>query len=321
MSSVTPTPYAPAVGYQQPPPYAPYYPPSAYGYGSAGGGLTGLANVYNSQGQYQIQYQQSQLMKQQVDQAKLDTRRKSLDEWNYEQANTPTLEDNREKARQMNIRRSRKDPPPTEIWNGKALNDLLGAIQQEQSRYGVQGPMVPLSPALLQNINLSAGTFVGSIGLLRDGGKLEWPFALRNSVFDKNRKNLDELCPKAWQEAGAGAVTFNTVTAMNTTVDSLIKQLDDEVANMTPSDYTRSRRYLRELHDTVQALQSPDVAKYVGGQWKARGNSVGELVYNMTQQGLKFAPAVDGGESAYTALHQALVAYDSGLGSMVARAR
>ena len=45
--------------------------------------------------------------------------------------------------------------------------------------------MVPLSPDLVRHINVTSGTFVGSVGLLRDGGKLDWPHVLQRSVFDK----------------------------------------------------------------------------------------------------------------------------------------
>ena len=40
------------------------------------------------------------------------------------------------------------------------------------------------------------------------------------------------------------------------------------------------------------------------------------LVNEMTRNGLKFAPASDGGENAYNALYQSLLAYDSALGQM-----
>jgi hypothetical protein len=46
---------------------------------------------------------------------------------------------------------------------------------------------------------------------------------------------------------------------------------------------------------------------------------VAELVAHMTANGLKFAPAVSGDESFYTALYQDLVAYDSGIATLVAR--
>jgi hypothetical protein len=43
---------------------------------------------------------------------------------------------------------------------------------------------------------------------------------------------------------------------------------------------------------------------------------VGELVADMTRNGLRFGPATDGGENAYSALYQSLLAYDSALGQM-----
>jgi hypothetical protein len=46
---------------------------------------------------------------------------------------------------------------------------------------------------------------------------------------------------------------------------------------------------------------------------------VGELVQQMTSQGLRFAPSVTGGEPAYTALHQALVTYTLSMNPVAAR--
>jgi hypothetical protein len=43
---------------------------------------------------------------------------------------------------------------------------------------------------------------------------------------------------------------------------------------------------------------------------------VGELVQQMTREGLRFAPAVSGDEPYYTSLHRALVDYDMGMAQL-----
>ncbi len=57
------------------------------------------------------------------------------------------------------------------------------------------------------------------------------------------------------------------------------------------------------------------------GKYAPKVQTVGEFVYFMTQNGLHFAPATPGDQSAYTALHRALAAYDFAVQSPVAEKR
>jgi hypothetical protein len=273
--------------------------------------LSGAADVIDSQGQMMVSQQQAYMMKEQVRSAKIDNRRKALDESLYERAVTPTQEDERERQRIENVRRSRNDPPLTEIWSGQALNNLLLAIQQQLDAR-VPGPNVPLDPEMLRRINVTSGAGGSSLGLLRDGGRLRWPLALRASDFEAERTTVDESAAKAFKQAEYGSVDTDTILNMRNGVDKLQRQLRKEVAEITPNDYVASKRFLNELDNTVRGLQDANVANYAKGTWSARGRDVAELVQNMRQQGLKFAPAVQGEETAYTALHGAMVAYYAG---------
>lgn len=82
------------------------------------------------------------------------------------------------------------------------------------------------------------------------------------------------------------------------------------------NDYVKAMRYTNQLLEAVRVLPEQGAANYLNGRWQARGNTVGELVNDMTRNGLRFAPAADGGESAYTALYHYVLAYDSALGQM-----
>src|SRR6476659_8432527 len=66
--------------------------PYPYGYnpGRAGGYLYGSASVINAQGNYTNQMEQARILREQANQAKLDTKRKTFDEMQYEKSNTPT---------------------------------------------------------------------------------------------------------------------------------------------------------------------------------------------------------------------------------------
>jgi hypothetical protein len=272
------------------------------------GFLHGGADMVRAQGDLQIQLQQARITRQQAEQAKLDTRRKAFDQHLYERAKRPTIEDDRERARTERIRRARNQPPLTEIWSGYALNTLLDAIIKMQAQ-GMQGPNVPLDPYMLGRINVTTGASAGNFGLLRDGGRLTWPVTLRAAEYAKARKQLDKLAEAAYHQARQGMVEADTITEMNGLVRQLLTDLRSNIRNVSANDYIRSKRFLNQVSRSVRALDDPNVSNFVTGKWSARGDTVAELVRNMTGQGLRFAPATQGGESAYTALHSALVAY------------
>jgi hypothetical protein len=294
-----------------PPVYqTPYFPPTNYSVfpDPYSGYLHGGADMVRAQGQLQNDLQQAKITKQQAEQAKLDTRRKAFDQYLYERAKRPTIEDDRERSRLERIRRARNQPPLTEIWSGYALNTLLDATKKMQAQ-GVQGPTVPLDPYLLQKINVTTGASGGNLGLLRNGGRLAWPVTLQGPDFAAQRKKLDKLAQTAYRQADTGMVDADTVTQMNTSVDKLFRELKRNIRKVSANDYIRSKRYLNELSKSVRALDDPNVANFASGKWSARGDTVAELVRNMTGQGLRFAPATQGDENAYTALHSAMVAY------------
>jgi hypothetical protein len=313
-------PQSSRAGFYTPPAYQQWYSANSQSpYGGDGGGywgggylnpyggyVSGEANVISSWGGYLIDVQQSRVAHQQVEQAKIDTRRKAFDEWLYERALTPTTEDERERARIENLRRSYNDPPITEIWSGKALNDILAALQKMTAQQG-PGPTILLNQGALDSINVTAGGSTGNLGPLRNGGKLNWPLALRGSAFNTARKSVDQLAPQAYQQASAGSVDGDTLQQLSKSVDSLESELVRHVADISPNDYIRAKRYLNELDQTVQALQDPKVSNYVTHKWAARGSTVSELVADMSSQGLKFAPATAGDEAAYNSLYRSLV--------------
>jgi hypothetical protein len=287
--------------FYNPNPYTSYYSP----YGSY---LSGTADVINSYGNLELQLQQKKLMQEDVRRSKMDTRRKAFDQYLYERKKRPSYEDDRELARQRRVRRAMNNPPATEIWSGSALNTLLTAIQKKQNQ-GIPSRQIALSEDILSKINVTTGAMEGSFGALRNGGKPNWPFQLTEKVFKAGVNKIDELGPKAYEQAQSGKVDGDLIRQMLATVDGLQKRLKKNIENMSPGDYIASKRYLSDLEKAVNLLGSPNIANYASRKWSAQGDTVAELVKGMTQKGLKFAPATRGDEAAYTALHSALVAY------------
>src|SRR5581483_10115163 len=119
-------------------------------------------------------------------------RRRLKDEADYERAMMPTPEEVRIQEMNASLAHSRTNPPLTDIWSGQALNDLL-MFSQTVHRHGLQGPYVPLTPNMLQKINVTTGTTRGSTGGLNDGKKLKWPSELQDSLYQDEREKLTEL--------------------------------------------------------------------------------------------------------------------------------
>jgi hypothetical protein len=312
-------PTAPPASYAPPPvnpnQYAPSYAPYAgapYGnpYGSAtGGGLTGAANAINSQGQFEIQYQQSRLLNQDVERSKLDTKRAKIEEWMWERNNLPTLEDNRERDQYWQLRYVLNDPPPNEIWNGSALNTILAAIGKAQPP-GAPGPTVYLPPGLTTQLSLTTGATSTGVGLLKNGPKLQWPYPLQADAFDADRAAIDKLMKTAYDQVSAGQqADFKVLTDLGAKINDLDATLKGLIEQMTPTDNIHGERYVGKLRDTLQALQQPNASQFFAACRPVVANTVGELVQAMTAQGQTFAPATNAAQPAYTALYSSMVGY------------
>jgi hypothetical protein len=285
------------------PAYAPNNVVGYYGYPWNNNALSGAADVVSSQGSLMVSQQQAFQMREQYHQMKIQTRRMNFDEYLYERALRPTEEDERERQRLEDLRRSRNNPPLTEILSGIALNRLLLGIQQQQSQ-GVRGQDVPIADDTLRHINFTAGQTAGSIGLIKAGAGLQWPDALMSNDFNSQRQALDKLAGEALKQMQYGPVDYATRRAMDKATDELQVLLKKDVQEISSTDYIDAKRYLNEFANNIKALANPEVTR-----WTAQGRTVAALTENMTRNGVKFAAASPGDEAAYNAMHSALVAY------------
>jgi hypothetical protein len=278
------------------------------------GFLTGAADVMNAAGQYQINRQQANLIRQQVRSAHLDNRRRAFDQMRYEQENTPTLSEVQERERQERLARARNNPNLTEIWAGTVLNTILDDVRRFRTRMGLRGAEVPLDPAILRHISVAGGNTTGSSTMFNNGGKLQWPIELNDERFDAERKRIDKLFLQATQEATSpGGVGSQTIRDLGAAITQLHDSIDGAIDVMTPSDNIRARRFATQLNGSVRLLRDPNVASLIDGRWAPRGRTVGELIDHMDQNGLRFGPALAADQPFYTALHGLLVEYHSSL--------
>lgn len=274
----------------------------------------GVGDVIRAQGQFMIANQQAMLMKEAVKQKKVETRRAQLDHWMWERDNLPSNNDERERVLRETLRYSRLDPPITEIWSAKALNDLLTHAKSLFISDGAALVSDPLPSELLAKINVTNGKGDGNLGLIKDG-KITWPLLLRRINFASQRKRLEQLITGMVSQAIENALVPEDLEEAMERVNDLQKELLGlaKARNnrlYSPAPYLDARRFLDQLEIALKALMEPNAGDYLSGKYAAKGNTVRDLVEYMRTTGLRFAPATPGGYEAYAALHQALRRFD-----------
>jgi len=303
--------YYPNYGYGSPyfSPYSYYLP---FGYDSYGY-LKGTAEVIDSQGQYLKNVEDAYLLREKVKAAQLDNRRKTYEQWLWERDKLPTLNQERERAQQEEVRRSQTNPPVTEVWSGHSLNVVLAHLQELLAR-GADGPEIRLDPDILKQINVISKKNLEAPALLREAGKVHWPAGLENltpaAQSRELRTQIDALLVEGKRQALLGKVDAGLLRELDRGIDKLKQLLAAKVDAYSFADYVEAKRVLRQLDDAAAVLREADAGDYLNGRYAARGANVKELLDYMTKTGIRFAPAASGQESAYNALHQALLQYD-----------
>jgi hypothetical protein len=143
---------------------------------------------------------------------------------------------------------------------------------------------------------------------------LNWPSAVCGAEFKEARERLSGLVQDAVKEAEFNnRVDPGSLKQMKDDLDRLQRQLSRNVGDLSPSDYIEAKRFLSSLGDALRVMGQTDAASYLNRKYAAKGKTVPDLVKYMTDNGLQFAPAVAGDETAYVALHRALAVYARGL--------
>jgi hypothetical protein len=297
-----------------PPPPAPApwpwpYPPPGWGGGFGPGNvLNGQANVIDAQGNLMISQEQARIDREKANQAKLDTKKQTLDWKNYERANTWTFTDEQNRNQSYLLRRMLTNPVDAEITSGRSLNVIMPYLRQIAD-HGTQGPPVRLFLGQLRDINVTVGN-APSVGLFRNPGPLPWPLSLRGPAQQKLDAQLTTLASQARQ----GQVDPELFTQVQKGIEGLRQDLKDKYIKESGVDvgaWVSGNSFLRDLSTSVRALGQPNASTLLTGAG-ATGNTVDELVMNMTNQGMRFAPASPGREAGYFALQSAFTTFAAG---------
>src|SRR5439155_16461223 len=193
--------YGPGTGSN---PVGGYYPPGYGYYPSPGGYWQGQAAMLDAYSNLGVSQEQARVIREQANQAKLDTKVKTIDVMGYERMNKYWYTDEQVDIQQKKIQFAMNNPPLPEITSGRALNTLMGYIDKLMAM-GVRGATVPVDSAIVKLMVVSAGGDSGNVGLLKEMDGLDWPVALDGA----SQKTLDDLLKRATSDARTGGKVTN----------------------------------------------------------------------------------------------------------------
>jgi hypothetical protein len=281
------------------------------------GYLQGAGDITRANAEYQKTIQQAKLTRQEAIRSSLETRRAMIEQAEWERQHMPDPEKIRQRTQERELSAARVSPPPGDIWSGRALNTLLRHLITQLGD-GAKGPRIPLSEDLAKHINVKVGDSTGNVALLKNKGELDWPEALQGGAFKDSREQLSTLMHRAYKSVDSGnnpdPATLNDLQAQYRKLRDVLK---NNVSELKPDEYIEAQRYLKEVGQTVTALQDPNVGHQFSGDWKpAKSRFVHDLVQHMREKGLLFAPASEEDQAAYVSLYHALAAFDAGMTRM-----
>ena len=290
-------------------------PYGGYGYGGnlfgdQGGALYGYSQVLKAYGQVLTAQEYSRIIREQGMQAKFDTARKKFDLEMYLRANTPSFADEQGRIAKITLKRIQIASLPAEMVSGKAQNILLDDIRKFPYKKAAMDPL-PLNEDVLSHLNVTGKS--QGIGMLRDGGKLDWP-----TVFDfvapETRAVIDRQTQALVAGALQGKVDRQLLNDINGRMDDIKSRLAKMINETGGGSYLDGDRFLTEFQLArmgIQEGQAPVQVKFQ--QFVKGGKTMQELADYMVANGLKFASAAFRDEAAYRALHSAMVAFDIAL--------
>jgi hypothetical protein len=298
--------------------YNPWWNPYSGGY------MYGDASYLQAYGQLGLQQEQARILREQANQAKLDTRKKLVDTLAYIRANQYTFTQEQADIAKRLLERVQKMPTATEVQTGKSLNLLVDDLGRGKfSNKQLRGTTVTLDEDILRLLNVT-GTPGANLGLLRNNGQFVWPSAFeeKDIASEKDKKDVELETQELFQQAANAKVDKNTLRDLKANLRQLRTQLNKRVNDISTQNYLDGSRFLDDFDAAVLALERNDAVPYLDFNQKFAkgGKTVEELVDYMSRNGLKFAPANPGDERAYQALQVALAAYSMSIHNQVASA-
>lgn len=298
-------------------PYTNFY--GRGGYGGFGYGYpiqiwpyAGIADIVNAQGKYLMSQETSRIIREKAYQEFLHSQKEAILLARWIRDTTPTFTETQRKIARQTLSRIQEAATPAEISSGRALNILRGDIYKNGNKKTDAGK-TSLSEEFLLHLNVTVPKG-GSLGLLRDNGRIHWPLTLSELAGDKLVRDTETLAQELIAQARTnGRVSGNQLKDLTDKVKQLQELLDDNITKMPARKYLQSQRFIDTFRSALDALETRGLARryYDFRDWAKGGKTAKELVEYMRTKGLTFAPALEGDEAAYEAIYSALAQYSA----------
>jgi hypothetical protein len=180
---------------------------------------------------------------------------------------------------------------------------------------GETRPDVALDARLVRRLNVTRVGGGGDLALLMRDARPGWPSALRRAPFAAERARVEGLLPEAAKRARAGAKgSDGDARDLTRSAESLSKELVEQVAELTPTEYVQAKRFLERIERTAAALRAADVRQALAaadGLQKGVKTVAGLAAY-LQRERLTLTPPLAGDEDAYLDLRRAITGYANG---------
>ncbi len=254
----------------------------------------------------------------QANQARLKTIKERFELDLYIKANTPTYTEIQAKITKETLKRIQNTSNVSEIWSGRAPKILLDDLRHKVRGKKISIDPIPLSEEVLKHLNITTKPG-GNLGLLRTEGRFSWPPALGDLLSKDEREQIEKWASRAVNLAANGSDPGNLVPDLQTALEKARDMLLQKVNEIPTTQYMEAKRFLNDFDSARQALAQKDAVQFFKFQrWASGGKTIQEVVEYMAENGLEFAPAVQGDESAYQALNSALQAYNIAFNNQIA---
>lgn len=286
-----------------PTPWGAYYYPNPY---------SGVADIINAQGSFMQSAEQSRIIREKAYQEYLKSVKMRVELRKWIESVTPSFTDKKREELKRLVERTLLAATNSEIWSGSAQNLLLNELIKLRAQ-DVKVKEFKLKPEILRQINVTVPNG-GNLGILRDGGRIDWPLALTTLVDEKTRQEIELLATDLVNQAKTtGKVNQATLADLQKKVQEIDRRLNQPstVNSMRVRDYLQADRFLDDLRAGIRALEnSAAVRAHFEFQERAKsGMTVAELVEYMAQNGLRIGPSTEGDEAAYQALYSQLAGH------------
>jgi hypothetical protein len=192
-------------------------------------------------------------------------------------------------------------PSDADIASGKALNELLAAVRNQESK-GVKTEMPFLPPDVLAKVTFAGGPAADALNLVRTG-TVEFPAALRGSDFDAPRRAIEtDLAAIAAQVRDGKKIPPHLADA----VAANVRKLNAKTVLLADAD---AAEFLDRMERLAKFLKSPEGSAAIVPTWQTVGVSLSDLGRYFERYKIRFGPAAAGNEPAYAALHRGMVGY------------